>query len=470
MVVGKEQSPPERQIPDLKDLDITKIVTETYEDGKKKGTFTDALKGKTLYLDRELFKQSAEKFGKLNIKKLTGTVVSSNPEHAACNILYYKNFTKKVFSLTDVPDQTARAITTLGEALLSNIDDATIYKWGSDYRVEDVSLNYPISTEVDKFFSELGYLLHMYEDIDYNSTIITSFSPLTRYIFGYVYQTLEREHSPKTLNITPELYTELEKITTLKSVSSTIKGLVFLTSIIYFILKEEKGSFVDFLQFLRKEKSVNLSRINKPLSSLKGQRFNLLHEWNVVCSNYEMSILLGDDWSDLMKRQRKCFDEFRRGKDKIKDLQKIEDEIKNIVGPANVIVYTRQKKLHEYVKHLRETSKGDKSIAGKARTMLPKKAEWRNYCIDKDDKASLCEITIPLMEEGYIKSEQELSPVIVRGKAERSVQTLILTSKSYELEPWYLRVVADAQNESEADRKSAALEILQTLESKTYID
>jgi hypothetical protein len=426
------------------------------------------MKGKTLYLDKDLYEKSQEDFSGLNIKKLTGTVVSSDPEQAACSILYYKNFSKRTFSLTDVDDKTATAITILATALLANVSDCTIYKWGKDYRAEDVNLSYPTSTEIDKLFSELAYLLHMYKDISYTETIITSFSSLTKYIFGYIYQQLERDASPKTLNIAPEFYREIERITNLKSESSTVKGVVFLTSIIYFILKGNEGKFVEYLQFLRKEKSVNISRINRPLTTLKGERFNLLYEWNVVCSNTDMETLLGDDWSDLMKRQRKLFDEYRRGKDTTPDLKKIEAEIQSCTGSSKAVVYSRQKRLHNYVKHLRETSQGQKSGILKKQTLLPNKSSWRDHCLNTEDKSSLCEITIPLIKGGYIKTESELLPVIIKGKCERSIQALIFAHEDYSSEPWYIRLGNDATNNNDQVKADLALSILQTLESKTF--
>lgn len=42
---------------------VTKIFTVTEEDGKKEGSYTDALRGKTLYLDTELFNKASTKSG-----------------------------------------------------------------------------------------------------------------------------------------------------------------------------------------------------------------------------------------------------------------------------------------------------------------------------------------------------------------------------------------------------------------------
>jgi hypothetical protein len=424
-------------------------------------------RGKTLYLDTELFNKASDEIGLLSVKRLTGTVVSSDPERAAMSVLYYKNLSKLVFSLPELEDKTSKFITIIGKLLLSNIPNATVYLWGSDYTAEH-SISYPASTEIETFLSELAYLVQAYKDIDYSQTIITSFGAITRYVFGRIYQQLEGDNSPKTMTLDPTFYRDLEKYANVQSTSSSIRGIAWITSVIYFILKQGKGRFVDYLNFLRKEKSVNITRINKPITTIRSLRLHLLHEWNVVCSGTEMIDLLGKDWSQLMKRQRKTLSDYRRGRDITDDLKQIEEEVKTHSTDAErVVVYARQRKLHAWMKERREHLSRQKS-EGTSQTITPTRTDWRQHCVNTGDKLSLCEVTIPLIKKGFISSEEQIKNLIFKATIESSIQSLIWEQEELSADPIYMTLLATSNDEDTARSiRDNALYVLSIFESRT---
>jgi len=447
---------------------LTKYQTVNLADGKHTGSYSDSLKGKTLYLDKELYEKSVDLIDNIKIKKLTGTVVSSDPTVAAAAVVYYRNFNAKVFSVPNLQESNCRFMNQVIYLLVSNIEDSTIYEWSNEDS-SNAQLAFPYSSEVEGFLSEITYLCKAYKDIDYQTTIIQNYSALTRYIFGYIYSQIATKESSKQFTISPEWYSEVERITSLSSRSTIIRGISTIAHLIYFVLKEGKGVFVDYLNYLRVEKSVNISRIRRTVNLTKGKQHKLLHEWNVVALSEELEELLGSDWSTLLRDQRKILDGFRTGKTTESNLDQFDSLISNRCGNEVEVIYNRQKKLHAYMKERRsinlddEKRKRTKTFA----TITPRKTEWRNFCISKQDKFSLCTLTIPLIRNGYIKTEREIASFVMKGIIESSFNSIVWNASDIEYEAWYIALAADCNNDENPSTKSRALKIMSQVESLT---
>jgi hypothetical protein len=446
-----------------------KYTTVNHDSGKITGTFSDALKGKTLYFDTVLGNNALEEISKSGIKVLTGNVVSTNTEQASMSVLYYKNFNKKVFSLPELDDKVASLITNICKLLIANIPDSTLYVWSDKYAREQ-NISYPASSEVEKFLSEMAYLLHAYKDIDYSQSLITEYSPLTRAVFSRVYDQLERETSSKSFNVTPDLYMELERITGLKSTTSSVKGVVNITALTYHILKNEQDSkLTEFLRFIRSNKNVKIASRKRPIASQKGARINLLHEWNVVNSNTEMESLLGSDWPDLMKRQRKLLAEYRNGTDNIEKQKELNVEVERRANSSSrQVVYARQAQLHSLNKTRREDALKNLKRGEKIPTIMPSKSEWRELCVKRQDNRCLNELIIPLCQANIIESEDQARSLTMKGKIDNSIQSLIWSDSILKEEPIMTYLDDIAGTDESATRREAAKKILVTFAARTY--
>jgi hypothetical protein len=451
-------------------MEMSKYTTVMHDEGKLTGSFSDALKGKTLYFDTKLGNQALEEISKSGVKMLTGNVVSTNTEQASMSVLYYKNFNKKVFSLPELNDRIASLITNICKLLIANIPDSTLYVWSDEY-ARDQNISYPASSEVERFLSEMAYLLHAYKDIDYTQSVITEYSALTRSIFSRVYEQLERESASKSFNITPDFYMELERITGLKSSTSSIKGVVNITSLVYHILKNEQDSkLTDFLRYIRSNKNVKIASRKRPIASQKGARINLLHEWNVVNSNSEMESLLGSDWPDLMKRQRKLLTEFRNGKDNIEKQKELNMEIeKKANASSRQVVYARQAQLHSLNKTRREDALKNLKRGEKIPTIMPSKSEWRELCVKRQDNRSLNELIIPLCQANIIESEDHARSLTMKGKIDTSIQSLVWKDSVLHAEPIYSFLLDIAESHESAVQKEAAKRIIVAFAARTFM-
>jgi hypothetical protein len=449
---------------------MDKYLSVSEKDGREKGTFSDAMQGKTLYIDREMYENARRKITSLNIKKITGMVVSADPKVAAATVVYYRNFNKKVFSIPKAADKICNFLNDVILLLVSNIPDSTVYEWTEEMTNEAPNVSFPLSTEVERFLSDVTYLCQGYTDVDYKSTIIQSYSPLSRYVFSYVAIQRSRKESSKNFIISPDFYQDIEKITGLQSTVSSVKAIVTIANLIFHILQEDKGQLVEYLKYLKDEKSVNITRIKKNLSSEKGVRHVLLHEWLVVCSNEELVDLLGNEWSRKARDQRRTLDDFRRGKKTSDDLEKIDIDIRELAGNAAQVVYSRQKKLHDFMKIRREqiTESIRKDPSLKRPSITPGRDSWRNLCIERDDKTSLSSITIPLIKAGLINSEKEIKNFLSLGKVNRTLDCLTWTVEQFVAEPWYVALV-DATNDDKSDslKKELALKAVTRIESVT---
>jgi hypothetical protein len=449
---------------------MEKITSVPECEGREKGTFLDALQGKTLYIDRELYESARRKITSLNIKKVTGMVVSADPKVAAATVVYYRNFNKKVFSIPKATDKVCNFLNDVILLLVSNVPDSTVYEWTEEMTNEAPNVSFPLSTEIERFLSDITYLCQGYTDVDYKSTIIQTYSPLTRYVFSYISIQRSRKESSKNFIITPEFYQDVEKITGLNSLASSIKAIVTIANLIFHVLQEDKGQFVEYLKYLKDEKSVNITRVKKNLSTEKGARHVLLHEWLVVCNNEELTDLLGNEWSRKSRDQRRVLDDFRRGKKSSVDLEKIDTDIRELAGNAAQVVYSRQKKLHDYMKNRREllleAIKKDPTL--KRVSITPTRDAWRNLCFEKDDKMSLSTITIPLIQAGFISTEKELKSFISLGKTNRTLDALTWTEQQLTAEPWYMALVesTDPDNNNSLKRE-LSLKALTRIESVT---
>jgi hypothetical protein len=446
---------------------MIKITTSDKSDSTEKGSFASALKGKTLYIDKGLYEQARKFITELGIKRLTGTLVSSDPEQAAKSVLFYKNFNNLNFSVPGLRDKTNEFIRSIGMSLIANIPKSNLYIWG-DVEHGEHTLSFPYSTEVETCLSEIAYLCQCYKDIDYNQTIVTSFGATTRFIFGRIYEQLDRDLSSKTLNIDPSFYKDLEKLTGLQGTSATIRGLVWIASLIYFILKNKEGKLVDYLSYLKTEKSVNIARIRRPIATMKSQRINLLHEWNVVCSATELEILLGDDWSDLMKRQRKTLNEIRRGRDKSTDLNSLEEDIKErSENKERSVIYARQRRLHQFMRTKQEAVLKNQRGDEKRSTITPTKSEWRSHCISTGDKSALCELTIPLLEWEFIESEEQIKSLIFRGMIDNTLLSLVWDRRVLEHDAIYNTVLKASQSNVNSEQTRNARKMFALFEART---
>jgi hypothetical protein len=263
---------------------------------------------------------------------------------------------------------------------------------------------------------------------------------------------------------------ELERITGLKSTTSSVKGVVNITALTYHILKNEQDSkLTEFLRFIRSNKNVKIASRKRPIASQKGARINLLHEWNVVNSNTEMESLLGSDWPDLMKRQRKLLAEYRNGTDNIEKQKELNVEVERRANSSSrQVVYARQAQLHSLNKTRREDALKNLKRGEKIPTIMPSKSEWRELCVKRQDNRCLNELIIPLCQANIIESEDQARSLTMKGKIDNSIQSLIWSDSILKEEPIMTYLDDIAGTDESATRREAAKKILVTFAARTY--
>lgn len=444
------------------------IISGDIADNTLARTHADVVKGSSQFFNSELFNSGKETFFAANLKKLTGTFVSSDPKKAAHAVLYYKNPAKRVYSAPRIGEKYSQIILGLGTVLLSVMPGVSLYEWDHDM-IAGTNISFPISTAVEEFLSELGYLLRLYDDISYGESQITRFSILTRYIFGILFAELEREHAPKHYAPTPELYKGLEKGTGISARSTTIKGLIWLMTILYEALKCREHDKIKPIWALRASNISNLAKIRKKVRDFRDIRISLLHEWAIVCTNSELNHMFSGKFPELLREQRKAISGRRGGKDTIKELKTLEDIIHKETDSVAPIVYKRQKKLHAFNKTRRENAPKVKGSDDKVEIPPVTRLSWRQHCASQKDFYSLSEISIPLLRAGLISEETQLCFSYQRSFIDKGECTVYYDA-SIRNELWFIALKAELFSSADItpERGNELQKIYSNIESRIH--